>query len=772
MSRAATPADHRGADGAGRVDGAPPRWWPWTLVALGYVALTVVYFLPLLRQLGTALPSDLGDPALNSWILWWNTQAMPFTERWWSPPMFYPVKDALALSETLIGLTPFTTPLQWLGAGPVLTHNVTLLLSYPATALAAHALAHRLTGRHDAALLAGLSFGFSPWRAAQLPHLQMMIAFWLPLGLLGLHRFLDDGRVRWAMLAAACWLGASLATGYYLVFFAVLIGLWMFWFARTRRQWAVPMAAFLAAALLMAPLLIAYQHRQSAMGLARGLTEIEAFSADLTAIWSATPRGDLLPSFWTPDPGPEGELYPGLVILVLGIAGAIAGWRGAPRDRFSRARLVLLVVAAGAVAVAAVSWAMGGFAFAGLSVNRPQRAVTLAFWLALVALISHPRIVEAVRRRSVALFYGAATVAMFVLALGPVARVMGEPFLSQAPYAWLMMLPGGDALRVPARFGILFMLCLGQVAAIVFARLTPRGAARPLVAGLALLIALDGYMPALAILPVLPPLDRQGLPPDALVLELPLDHHFADPKALLRQTVHRHPLINGYSGYQPPHYQLLAGALRDRIDPDVIEAFRRMGPIQVLVSRNEGVFEFYRDLMAAQSDALHIGHTPAGEIYRWPALPPIPRDATAERLPVAGLDASGRGANAPLMADDDLSSRWESAGPQTIGDEVRVHLAAPVAVTRLELDLGQWHGDYPRRLRVEVVPEDGGDPVRVWEEATIGETMLALLEDPSTTPLTIDLPAAPRTREVILTVTASDHQMSWTIAELRVWGHR
>ena len=59
-------------------------------------------------QLGTALPSDLGDPALNSWILWWNTQALPFTERWWSPPMFYPVKDALARCDTAKPLPLFT----------------------------------------------------------------------------------------------------------------------------------------------------------------------------------------------------------------------------------------------------------------------------------------------------------------------------------------------------------------------------------------------------------------------------------------------------------------------------------------------------------------------------------------------------------------------------------------------------------------------------------------------------------------------------------------
>src|SRR5260221_7796421 len=49
-----------------------------------------------------------------------------------------------------------TTPLQWLGAGPVTTYNVLYLVSFPFSALAAHALAYTLTGRHDAGFVSGL----------------------------------------------------------------------------------------------------------------------------------------------------------------------------------------------------------------------------------------------------------------------------------------------------------------------------------------------------------------------------------------------------------------------------------------------------------------------------------------------------------------------------------------------------------------------------------------------------------------------------------------
>src|SRR6185295_9973282 len=125
-----------------------------------------------------------------TWFLWWNAHAVPLTTAWWDAPIFFPAHGAFAFSETCLGLAPLTTPLQWLGASPVVTYNITYIISFPAAALAAHALAHRLTGRHDAAFLAGLAFGFNPYRASQMPHLHLLMTCWLALGLFALHRYL------------------------------------------------------------------------------------------------------------------------------------------------------------------------------------------------------------------------------------------------------------------------------------------------------------------------------------------------------------------------------------------------------------------------------------------------------------------------------------------------------------------------------------------------------------------------------------------------------
>src|SRR5205823_6161057 len=102
--------------------------------------------------------------------------------------------------------------------------------SFPLCAIAAHALAHEITARHDAAAVAGLAYGFNPYRLSQISHVQMLWVFWSPLALLALHRYARDGRRRWLILFAAMWLGQALSTTYFLNFLPILLSLLLFWF--------------------------------------------------------------------------------------------------------------------------------------------------------------------------------------------------------------------------------------------------------------------------------------------------------------------------------------------------------------------------------------------------------------------------------------------------------------------------------------------------------------------------------------------------------------
>ena len=93
---------------------------PYVLASAVYGLLTVALTWPLILHPRTLVPSDLGDPLLNVWIMWWNATAVPLTDGWWNAPQFFPFKGAFALSEHLLGLAVITTPIIFVTGEPLL----------------------------------------------------------------------------------------------------------------------------------------------------------------------------------------------------------------------------------------------------------------------------------------------------------------------------------------------------------------------------------------------------------------------------------------------------------------------------------------------------------------------------------------------------------------------------------------------------------------------------------------------------------------------------
>src|SRR5688572_20175612 len=112
-----------------------------------YCGATIVLTYPLVLKMGSVLPNDPGDPALNTWILWWNTQAVPLTSKWWNAPAFFPAPGVLSFSENLLGLSLLSAPLMWLGLDPQTAYNVMFLLTFPLSAIGAYLLVFELTRR-------------------------------------------------------------------------------------------------------------------------------------------------------------------------------------------------------------------------------------------------------------------------------------------------------------------------------------------------------------------------------------------------------------------------------------------------------------------------------------------------------------------------------------------------------------------------------------------------------------------------------------------------
>jgi hypothetical protein len=294
-----------------------------------YLLLTLAWSWPLPLHLANRFAHDPGDPLLVTYLIWWNAHAVPFTQAWWNAPMFWPMPDALALTEHLAGVSPFTTPVQWLGGSPLLAYNLLLIASTWWTLLATDALVRRLTGDRVAAACGAFAFAFAPYRTAQLAHLQLYACWWIPLALLALHAYLAEGRRRWLVVFALSWMLQALTNGYSLFHLPLLFFAWVVvlapWRTDARRVAAIG-AAWVAGTLPLLPILLHYHQVQQRLGLVRARGEMLFYSAQLRDFLSAAPT--LL--FWktAPPATTEAYLFPGMTVVLLVAAAIVTRLRG------------------------------------------------------------------------------------------------------------------------------------------------------------------------------------------------------------------------------------------------------------------------------------------------------------------------------------------------------------------------------------------------------------------------------------------------------------
>jgi hypothetical protein len=765
----------------------------WPAAAVVYSALTVLLALPLVRAFGSVIPHDAGDPVLNTWILWWSTRQVPFTAAWWDAPMFFPMRHALALSEVLIGLLPIAAPVQALTGNPLAAYNAVFLLSFPLSALAARALALDLlrgdrqsasTTEQFAAFAAGLAFAFAPYRMGQLSHVQMLSCYWTPVALLALHRYLAERRQpqqprgsrgigsRWPALFGVAWLAQSVSNGYTMFQLAILIALWLVWFVRSRRELLAIGGAWAIASLPLVPMLITYRNVHRTLHLVRDLNEVKRFSADLADFLSAPPElavwgGRLLAAH------AETALFPGVAVVAIG-AVAVATRRSRGRTGADGMRLPRGAVAAAGLAIAAAlvaasvlvvgPWAIGRL----VTVSVFHKPFSVAVFAALAVLVQTPAFARAWRTHSVPAFYLISMLLMYVLALGPSPTLFGRPLLYQPPYAWLMRLPGFDVMRVPARFAMMAVLCQSMLVAIVLARWLEKARARATVQVLAVacvcaMLLADGWV-RLTVVP-LPSPAPDDWDDAAAVLELPAGKPELDFPAIYHGMFHGRPIVNGYSGYAPPHYIPLAHALRDG-RYEAIEEIAAFGRIAVAID----------NASAGSAETAHaIERLPGIERRTAPpgwTLFVVPRQplrrAAAPGAPIAlvRVEANRQRQDVQRLSDGSVESAWGSGAAQSGDEVITIELAAPQRVRAIVFRMGGFAFGYPRELTVEASP-DGAAWSSVWSGSTAIPALHAALADPADVPLTISFAPAPA-RYLRLRQTGREPGIPWWIGELQV----
>jgi hypothetical protein len=583
---------------------------------IAYQLIAVLMTWPLIAGVAGDVPGDLGDSLLNMWILAWGAEQVPrlltgqiSLEQYWNANIFHPEPLALAFSEHLFGQALQVLPVYHLTQNIILSYNLIFLTTFALSGLGMFLLVRDLFPGDPKsgvwalapAIIAGLIYAFLPYRVAQIAHIQSLSSQWMPLALYGLRRFVVTGRTRPLVGGAAALLMQNWSCGYYLLYFAPFVPLFVIhqmWTSGRLREWRAWMslaAAALAVTIGTWPFLALYLEAARVHGFERPLAEITRFSADVYGYFSASAAlrvwGPIMQAF----PKPEGELFLGLVPMVLATFGLIAllpGLKSSPSSQeppyrvgpaFSRGLSVFLLLLVAVQVAAFIAIVLtGGFvtSLIGIPVRATNGTRVLAGAAAAAGLLlavsaDARRRANAFLRSPIAIAAALALLAVW-LSLGPSPQSRGESLQIPALYGLLYeYVAGFDGLRVPARYvmiaGLFLTIMAGGGAAAALFRSGRQGWAGAALAGVFLIEAAFAPMPinlSWGGRGVEPP-DRvepayrapavyrhlATMPDATAIAEFP----FGDPAWELRyvyySTVHWKPIVNGYSGGFPQGYQ-------------------------------------------------------------------------------------------------------------------------------------------------------------------------------------------------------------------------
>jgi hypothetical protein len=584
--------------------------------------------------------------------------------------IFHPAPLALAYSEHLIPQAIQIVPVWLISGNPILCYNLLFFSSIVLAGLGMYLLVRELTGNTLAAFIAGLLFAFAPYRLPQSGHLQVLTSQWMPFVLYGLLRYFHTRRLRPLGGATLALVAQNLSSGYYLLFFmpfAVAFALWQvgrlgLW--RNRRMWLELSGAGVAVAVMTAPFLLPYGALRGQGFAERSLNEVFRFSADVYSYGTASGEQQLWGTLVQAFPKPEGELFPGFVTVLLAIIGIMVADRrrpdhlrqgyGGPPKLYAKAEglrppqgaggatrwlawfFAAAAIAHGIAAVATlllrrISFDTGLFVLRMSNVNQLLLRAAVAFaLLLLVSPTARARGRTFLRERG---YFVAVLLAAMWLSLGPIPQSLGRPVEIVAPYRLLLEhVPGFDGVRVPARFAMIVALALAALAGYGAAWVSQARLGRAILIVAAVVAVLEGtrlpfivngayalrdfntpearlLRPARA-----PAVYREvaAQPSDAVLIELPLGPPDFDLRAMFYSVVHWRPLVNGYSGFYPPHYGRLITALSEipRHADVSMEALRSTGATHLILHQAA-----YRD---GEGEATAQALTAAGatELFR------------------------------------------------------------------------------------------------------------------------------------------------------------
>jgi hypothetical protein len=521
---------------AGESELDPHPWRRRVLLGGLFLGLTALMLRPSWYSLDRTVP-DLGDPVLYIWALSWDAHGI-LTQplHLFGANIFWPHPLTLAYTDNLLALVVPFGLVRLFGGSWALALNLTMLALLVMAQASTYLLAHWLTGRRDAAVLAAVAFTFSSFLYVHLGHTQLLLFGLFPLCFYFLFRTLEARSLGWSALLGvanvAMLTGALYYAAIYAVCVIVIIVGWLLLHRRDlSRRLLYCLLAVSAITLLAVPTLVPY--------------------ARLNQERAAGPRSGLkLTDLITVSPG--SVLYPGL--------DHAAKKRGGRTEHtyfpgFSTALLALVGV--GSVVVSRRRQVID---------RSPDRTrVTSSTDAAETDTDGIPGNSVVPGRRQYVWLLIAAAGASVVLALGPQVHGITMPFQLFHDH-----LPGFKNIRAMPRLAMPAMLTGALLAGVGFSWLTRRMRATTAALLAAVVAAFMLLEFAGAIRRVELRTDRATLAvyhelarrPQGAVVELPVagrtsalhEWPFVEAPRMVYGTIDWHDRVNGYSGSAPGDY--------------------------------------------------------------------------------------------------------------------------------------------------------------------------------------------------------------------------
>ncbi len=641
---------------------------PNPLILLIYILLTLALTHPLVFNLTAAVPSDIGDPLLNAWILAWDSRAL-LTDplNLFNANIFYPLPHTLAFSEHLFSIALPALPLQLFSGEPIVAYNFSLLISFPLSAFGMYLLTLRWTHQRDAAFVAGLLFGFAPYRFAAIAHLQLLTFQWLPFLLLFLDMALTRPTFKRYLVVALFFLLQILASWYLAVYTGLIVGIYLLTSVAARRvspaRFIKIIFIWIIAALPALPFALPYLPLLDDLRAVRPLSlalSLAAVPADLAA---AAPFNRLfgpLTESLRARPGftEENTLFVGLIGPLLALA-ALWYWRQ-QKSRITRLALGIILLT--------------------------TLLLTLPGPYAALAAILPPSTVVRVPARWI------------IPALFALAGLAGL---------------GYATINKQLKIQKYWLLPIISIAIIAESFSAP--------------IPLAPVNNQQTLAPIYHYLARQ--PANFALLELPLHSapapEYPEVKRLYAGTLGWWPLVNGYSGYTPPRQPKLAQALTGFPDIPATDALHELAqsatPRSLLLLIHPGEAPFDRGQWETTTRwqvernplFFPLGEFSGDYLYRVDTNQTRPTDPLAVFGNIIEL-RSVEPANLPNGPA--VIFQWQSVAPAAADYTVFIHLRAADGFVLGQADGPPVSGHYPTTVWIpgELVQDIHPLPMEAW----------------------------------------------------------